>query len=174
MYSTWWNKSANLGLDLYEGPTFPKLGLCDSNLSICKTNLGLLQHISSAYYYIYTLNNSAYWIMVYFKAFSQGDRVDKSHLKCHRQFKTNNSNQCFHLFLLSFHPVSNLSQPGTFAGNDAIVAFARSQQMKVVIHQLNMPLWEVSTEEDFRWHHAQLRCLLLAHLPVYVFCSHYR
>lgn len=40
-------------------------------------------------------------------------------------------------------PVSNLSQPGTFAGNDAIVAFARSQQVKVVIHQLNTPLWEV-------------------------------
>ncbi|XP_023255552.1 OTU domain-containing protein 3 isoform X2 [Seriola lalandi dorsalis] len=38
--------------------------------------------------------------------------------------------------------LSNLSQPGTFAGNDAIVAFARSQQVKVVIHQLNTPLWE--------------------------------
>lgn len=32
-----------------------------------------------------------------------------------------------------------------FAGNDAIVAFARSQQVKVVIHQLNAPLWEVNT-----------------------------
>lgn len=32
-----------------------------------------------------------------------------------------------------------------FAGNDAIVAFARSQQVKVVIHQLNNPLWEVNT-----------------------------
>lgn len=46
--------------------------------------------------------------------------------------------------------MSNLSQPGTFAGNDAIVAFARSQQVKVVIHQLNTPLWEVGTEEEFR------------------------
>lgn len=44
--------------------------------------------------------------------------------------------------------MSNLSQPGTFAGNDAIVAFARSQQVKVVIHQLNTPLWEVGTCED--------------------------
>lgn len=39
--------------------------------------------------------------------------------------------------------LSNLSQPGMFAGNDAIVAFARSQQLKVVIHQLNAPLWEI-------------------------------
>lgn len=39
--------------------------------------------------------------------------------------------------------VSDLAEPGTFAGNDAIVAFARSQQVKVVIHQLNAPLWEV-------------------------------
>lgn len=45
--------------------------------------------------------------------------------------------------LFSFTTVTNLAQPGTFAGNDAIVAFARSQQVKVVIHQLNAPLWEV-------------------------------
>ncbi|XP_052340179.1 OTU domain-containing protein 3 [Oncorhynchus keta] len=43
--------------------------------------------------------------------------------------------------------LSNLSQPGTFAGNDAIVAFARSQQLKVVIHQLNTPLWEINGSE---------------------------
>lgn len=43
----------------------------------------------------------------------------------------------------SYLPVSDLAEPGTFAGNDAIVAFARSQQVKVVIHQLNAPLWEV-------------------------------
>lgn len=43
--------------------------------------------------------------------------------------------------------LSNLSQPGTFAGNDAIVAFARSQQVKVVIHQLNTPLWEINGSE---------------------------
>ena len=47
------------------------------------------------------------------------------------------------MVFVSLHPVSNLSQAGTFAGNDAIVAFARSQQVKVVIHQLNAPLWEV-------------------------------
>lgn len=44
----------------------------------------------------------------------------------------------------SHSPVSDLAEPGTFAGNDAIVAFARSQQVKVVIHQLNAPLWEVT------------------------------
>ncbi|NXU56133.1 OTUD3 protein, partial [Turnix velox] len=39
--------------------------------------------------------------------------------------------------------VANLAQPGTFAGNDAIVAFARNNQMNVVIHQLNAPLWQI-------------------------------
>lgn len=48
--------------------------------------------------------------------------------------------------VLLFLAVANLSQPGTFAGNDAIVAFARSQQVKVVIHQLNTPLWEVGAD----------------------------
>ncbi|KPP58657.1 OTU domain-containing protein 3-like [Scleropages formosus] len=43
--------------------------------------------------------------------------------------------------------LSNLSQPGTFAGNDAIVAFARCHQLRVVIHQLNMPLWEINGSE---------------------------
>ncbi|XP_063065011.1 OTU domain-containing protein 3 [Engraulis encrasicolus] len=43
--------------------------------------------------------------------------------------------------------LSNLSEPGMFAGNDAIVAFARSQQVKVVIHQLNNPLWEINGSE---------------------------
>ncbi|KAJ6656753.1 hypothetical protein lerEdw1_003084 [Lerista edwardsae] len=39
--------------------------------------------------------------------------------------------------------VANLAQPGTFAGNDAIVAFARNNQVNVVIHQLNAPLWHI-------------------------------
>ncbi|XP_035314616.1 OTU domain-containing protein 3 isoform X2 [Cricetulus griseus] len=38
--------------------------------------------------------------------------------------------------------VASLSKPGTFAGNDAIVAFARNHQLNVVIHQLNAPLWQ--------------------------------
>ncbi|KAJ7423113.1 OTU domain-containing protein 3 [Willisornis vidua] len=39
--------------------------------------------------------------------------------------------------------VTNLAKPGTFAGNDAIVAFARNNQINVVIHQLNTPLWQI-------------------------------
>ncbi|XP_051844333.1 OTU domain-containing protein 3 [Antechinus flavipes] len=39
--------------------------------------------------------------------------------------------------------VASLAKPGTFAGNDAIVAFARNHQMNVVIHQLNAPLWQI-------------------------------
>ncbi|XP_062449063.1 OTU domain-containing protein 3 [Rhea pennata] len=39
--------------------------------------------------------------------------------------------------------VTNLAKPGTFAGNDAIVAFARNHQMNVVIHQPNAPLWQI-------------------------------
>jgi OTU domain-containing protein 3 len=37
--------------------------------------------------------------------------------------------------------VQTLSQAGTFAGNDAIVAFARLHNVTVVIHQLNTPAW---------------------------------
>uniref|UniRef100_A0A8C5Q7U5 OTU domain-containing protein 3 n=1 Tax=Leptobrachium leishanense TaxID=445787 RepID=A0A8C5Q7U5_9ANUR len=43
--------------------------------------------------------------------------------------------------------VANLAQPGTFAGNDAIVAFARGNQVNVVIHQLNNPLWQIRGNE---------------------------
>ncbi|XP_013926849.1 PREDICTED: OTU domain-containing protein 3 [Thamnophis sirtalis] len=39
--------------------------------------------------------------------------------------------------------IANLSQPGTFAGNDAIVAFARNNQVNIVIHQQNAPLWQI-------------------------------
>ncbi|KYO24546.1 OTU domain-containing protein 3 isoform A [Alligator mississippiensis] len=44
--------------------------------------------------------------------------------------------------------VSNLAKPGTFAGNDAIVAFARNNQMNVVIHQLNAPLWQIRGTDE--------------------------
>ncbi|NXI37276.1 OTUD3 protein, partial [Galbula dea] len=44
--------------------------------------------------------------------------------------------------------VANLAKPGTFAGNDAIVAFARNNQMNVVIHQLNAPLWQIRGTEQ--------------------------
>ncbi len=41
------------------------------------------------------------------------------------------------------HSVTALSKDGEFAGNDAIVAFARCYGVNVVIHQLNAPRWEV-------------------------------
>ncbi|XP_073173163.1 OTU domain-containing protein 3 isoform X2 [Lepidochelys kempii] len=44
--------------------------------------------------------------------------------------------------------VANLAKPGTFAGNDAIVAFARNNQMNVVIHQLNAPLWQMLCKNE--------------------------
>uniref|UniRef100_A0A8C3UVT7 ubiquitinyl hydrolase 1 n=1 Tax=Catharus ustulatus TaxID=91951 RepID=A0A8C3UVT7_CATUS len=47
--------------------------------------------------------------------------------------------------------VANLAKPGTFAGNDAIVAFARNNQMNVVIHQLNAPLWQVRNKASTLW-----------------------
>lgn len=40
----------------------------------------------------------------------------------------------------------NLSQLGTFGGNDSIVSFARLYELTVVIHQLNKPLWQVYSE----------------------------
>ncbi|XP_071305359.1 OTU domain-containing protein 3 isoform X1 [Agelaius tricolor] len=46
--------------------------------------------------------------------------------------------------------VANLAKPGTFAGNDAIVAFARNNQMNVVIHQLNTPLWQFVSFVEIR------------------------
>ena len=39
--------------------------------------------------------------------------------------------------------VANLKQPGTYAGNDAIVAFARLHGVDVVIHQLGSPCWVI-------------------------------
>jgi len=44
--------------------------------------------------------------------------------------------------------VQSLSQPGTFAGNDAIVAFARLHNVTVVIHQLNSPAWLIHPSKD--------------------------
>nr|XP_033778195.1 OTU domain-containing protein 3 isoform X2 [Geotrypetes seraphini] len=39
--------------------------------------------------------------------------------------------------------IASLSKPGTFAGNDAIVSFARNNEVNIVIHQLNKPLWQI-------------------------------
>ena len=56
------------------------------------------------------------------------------------------------LFLFS---VCKLQRAGTYAGNDAIVAFARRYSVNVIIHQLCAPLWIVSS-------------LLSTFLPTYV------
>lgn len=39
-----------------------------------------------------------------------------------------------------------LSEDGTYAGNDAIVAFSRRYEVVVVIHQLNEALWKIGEE----------------------------
>ena len=46
--------------------------------------------------------------------------------------------------LLTFLLVAMLKKMGTYAGNDAIVAFAKLYGLNVVIHQLNSPIWTVS------------------------------
>lgn len=43
--------------------------------------------------------------------------------------------------------IDNLSRPGTYAGQDALVAFARLHQVNIVIHQLNSPLWQIEGSE---------------------------
>lgn len=43
--------------------------------------------------------------------------------------------------------VASLGKSGTFAGNDAIVAFARNHGVTVVIHQVNAPLWQIRGSE---------------------------
>ncbi|XP_013393286.1 OTU domain-containing protein 3-like [Lingula anatina] len=39
--------------------------------------------------------------------------------------------------------IALLKKQGTYAGNDALVAFARLHGVNVVIHQLSSPLWQV-------------------------------
>lgn len=50
----------------------------------------------------------------------------------------------FYSNYLFLYIVSNLAELGTYGGNECIVAFARLNGVKVVIHQLNTPLWQVS------------------------------
>lgn len=40
--------------------------------------------------------------------------------------------------------IKNLEQPGTYADNGCLVAFARLYQVNINIHQLNMPIWTIS------------------------------
>ncbi|XP_078486998.1 OTU domain-containing protein 3-like isoform X1 [Ciona intestinalis] len=46
--------------------------------------------------------------------------------------------------------VYKLRKDGTYAGNDAIVAFARNNGVNVVIHQLNAPMWTINGSERSR------------------------
>ncbi len=48
--------------------------------------------------------------------------------------------QIDHIVLYVFS-VDNLSRLGTYAGQDALVAFARLHRVSIMIHQLNSPLW---------------------------------
>ena len=50
----------------------------------------------------------------------------------------------FLLEILSFLLVKELRLDGTYAGNDAIVAFARKFEVNVIIHQLNEAILAVS------------------------------
>ncbi|XP_077312463.1 OTU domain-containing protein 3-like isoform X2 [Lithobates pipiens] len=77
-----------------------------------------------------------------------GDQLEghsRNHLK-HRQetadYMIRHRND-FEPFVEDDVPFGKHAQPGTFAGNDAIVAFARNNQVNVVIHQLNNPLWHI-------------------------------
>ena len=40
--------------------------------------------------------------------------------------------------------IKNLEQLGTYGDNGCLVAFARLYQVNINIHQLNMPIWEIS------------------------------
>lgn len=44
--------------------------------------------------------------------------------------------------------MSDLSRPGTYAGQDALVAFARLHNVNIIIHQLNRPLWKIQGTEE--------------------------
>jgi len=44
--------------------------------------------------------------------------------------------------------VGNLGTPGSYAGNDAIVAFAKLHSVTIVIHQLGAPLWQINDVND--------------------------
>lgn len=44
--------------------------------------------------------------------------------------------------------VDELSRPGTYAGQDALVAFARLHKVNILIHQLNRPVWQIQGCEN--------------------------
>lgn len=40
--------------------------------------------------------------------------------------------------------IKNMEQPGTYADNGCLVAFARLYQVNINIHQLNLPIWTIN------------------------------
>lgn len=48
---------------------------------------------------------------------------------------------------LSMTSVDDLSTPGEYAGNDALVAFARAAHVDIYVHQLDQPVWIVRAVE---------------------------
>ena len=67
--------------------------------------------------------------------------------------------------------VSQLAKDGVYAGNDAIVAFARCYGVSVVIHQLNAPQWEVHTPASGASGASGGRTLHVAYLNGEHYCS---
>lgn len=45
---------------------------------------------------------------------------------------------------VSILTVSDLRKPGTFAGNDVLVAFANLYQLSIVIHRLSSPAFRIN------------------------------
>ncbi|CAG0913396.1 unnamed protein product [Notodromas monacha] len=84
-----------------------------------------------------------------------GDQLDgntRKHLDYRRQAVEHmrENRELFEPFIddsISFERhVSLLGEPGTHAGNDAIVAFAGFHKAVVVVHQLNTPLYHIATQ----------------------------
>lgn len=74
---------------------------------------------------------------------------------------------CLSIKLIIIHPpVTELAQDCEFAGNDAIVAFARAYSTNVVIHQHNAPRWEVLSHQS-----KQSPTLHIAYLNGEHYCS---
>ena len=62
--------------------------------------------------------------------------------------------------------MAELAKDGEYAGNDAVVAFARAYGVNVVIHQLNAPRWEVHAPRQ-----AGARTVHIAYLHGEHYCS---
>lgn len=63
--------------------------------------------------------------------------------------------------MLNVFEVSELRKPGTFAGNDAMVAFARLHRVSIIVHQLDSALLSIEgcegpcPELHLTYHHGE-------------------